>query len=341
MNSVKSITGRWLKVQPEEIGVFLWSAALLYLIRTSNILFDNFAETAFLKRYGVEYLPFVYVVNALTTFVIMGAITGLLRKLPSGRMLTYLMLFCGLSVAALRPVVGLGIEFVYPVMFVLKAQYEGLTALVFWNLANDLFNTRQSKRIFPLVTAGGVIGAIVGSFATPFLSKTFSFDNLMLAYLVACSAGAAVVWQMSRLYPVLNFPEREAKKAPPKKISMVQEFKQIGPLMKQSTLLQILVLLTLLPNIALPIMNYQFNYAVNQTYATEGGMVAFFGYFRALLNVVSLVILLFVGKIYTRWGLPVALMFHPINYVLAFGPSCCASTSSAPCTPASPPGCCW
>lgn len=318
MSNVKSITSRWLKVQPDEIAVFLWSAALLYLIRTSNILFDNFAETAFLKRYGVEYLPIVYVVNALTTFAIMAGITGLLRKLPSGRMLAYLMLFCGLSVAALRPVVGMGVEFVYPVMFVLKAQYEGLMALVFWNLANDLFNTRQSKRIFPLVTAGGVIGAIVGSFITPVLSKAISFDNLMLAYMVTCVAGAALVWQMSRVFPVLNLSERVAKKGPKKKVSVVQEFKQIGPMIKESTLLKILVLLTLLPNIALPIMNYQFNFAVNETYATEGGMVAFFGYFRGLLNIISLVILLFVGKIYTRWGLPVALMFHPINYALAF-----------------------
>ena len=61
--------GRWLKIYEDEIGLFLWSAALLFLIRSSNILFNNFAETAFLKRYGVEYLPIVYVVNSITTFV--------------------------------------------------------------------------------------------------------------------------------------------------------------------------------------------------------------------------------------------------------------------------------
>ena len=317
MNSVKSFVGRWLKVQPDEIGVFLWSAAILYLIRTSNILFNNFAETAFLKRFGVEYLPIVYIINSLTTFAIMAGITGVLRKLPSGRMLAYMMMFCGLSVAALRPVVSMGFDMVYPVLFVLKAQFEGLLALVFWNLANDFFNTRQSKRIFPLITAGGVIGAIIGSFITPALSKAISFDNLMLAYAVSCMLGAAMVWGMNRQYPVLNISERKSKKKA-SKISMIQEIKQIGPMLKESTLLKILVLLTLLPNIALPIMNYQFNFAVNETYATEGGMVAFFGYFRGVLNIVSLIILLFVGKIYTRWGLPVALMFHPANYAIAF-----------------------
>ena len=61
----------------------MWSAALLFLIRTSNIIFNNFGETVFLKRFGVEYLPTVYMINAIVTFFIMGAITGFMRKMPS------------------------------------------------------------------------------------------------------------------------------------------------------------------------------------------------------------------------------------------------------------------
>jgi len=73
-----------------------------------------------------------------------------------------------------------------------------------------------------------------------------------------------------------------------------------------------------MPNVVIPILNYQFNFAIDQTFATEGGMLTFFGYFRGVLNTISLIILLFVGRIYSRWGLPVALMFHPFNYILAF-----------------------
>jgi len=56
---MRKLLGRWLKVYGDEIGLFLWSALLLFLIRNSTILFNNFAETAFLKRYGVAYLPIV------------------------------------------------------------------------------------------------------------------------------------------------------------------------------------------------------------------------------------------------------------------------------------------
>ncbi len=314
---MRQILGKWLKIKPEEFGLFLWSAALLFLIRTSSIIFNNFAETTFLKRFGVEYLPMVYMANAIVTFFIMGALTGVLKRLPSARLLAILLAYCGVSLALLRPVVGLGFELLYPVLFLLKAQYEAILALVFWNLANDLFNTRQSKRIFPLISAGGVLGGIIGSFGTPQLAEAIRLDNLMLVYLVTTVMAAGVVLHMSRIFPTLPFGERRVKKGR-KRSGFIKEIKKIVPLWKESTLIKVLVALTFLPNVLIPIMNFQFNFAVNMSFQTEGGLIEFFGYFRGFLNIISFLILLFVGKIYTRWGLPVALMFHPANYVLAF-----------------------
>ncbi|MFC1821185.1 Npt1/Npt2 family nucleotide transporter [Thermodesulfobacteriota bacterium] len=308
---------KWLNIYDDEIALFAWTALLLFLIRTSNILFNNFAETAFLKRFGVEYLPIVYIANSISTFVIMGFITGFMARLPGTRLLSYMLLFCGSSVAGLRFVIPLGFDLLYPVLFVLKSQYEVLLALVFWNLANDLFNTRQSKRLFPLITAGGVLGGVIGSFGTPLLAREISLDNLMFVYLGTTLIAATAVWRMGNRFPTLLLSEKKdgKKKSRP---SMKEEFKKVLPMIKESKLVKILIMLTLMPNLVIPILNYQFNFAIDQNFATEGGMIKFFGYFRGTLNIVSLIILLFVGRVYGRWGLPVALMFHPINYMLVF-----------------------
>jgi HEAT repeat protein len=122
---------------------------------------------------------------------------------------------------------------------------------------------------------------------------------------------------MGARFPTLLLSEKKTKKKK-SRTGLKEELQKIIPLLRESKLLKILVLLTLMPNIVIPIMNYQFNFAVDQTFATEGKMLAFFGYFRGVLNGVSFIILLFVGRIYGRWGLPVALMFHPFNYMLAF-----------------------
>jgi hypothetical protein len=315
--AIRTTISRWLNVHEEEIGLFIWTVALLFLVRSSGIFLNNYAETAFLKRYGVEYMPVVNMINAVVTFFVMGVMTGFMTRLPGARLLARLFVFCGLSMAAIRMTIPLGVDLIYPLLFMLKSQYEVLLALLFWNLANDLFNTRQSKRLFPLITAGGVIGQILGSFATPFVARWLHLDNLLIVYTATTLAGAWVVQTMGRRYPTLLFQQNkpDGKK---RRRSMIDEFKTVLPLMKSSILVKILVLLTFLPNVVIPIMNYQFNFAISEQFATETSLIAFFSYFRGVLNIVSLVILLFVGKLYDRFGLPVALMFHPFNYLIVF-----------------------
>ena len=309
--------GHWFNVHEDELGLFMWTVVLLFLVRSSGIFLNNYAETAFLKRYGVEYMPIVNMLNAVVTFFVMGVMTGFMTRLPGARLLARLFVFCGLSVACIRAIIPFGIDLVYPALFMLKSQYEVLLALLFWNLANDLFNTRQSKRLFPLITAGGVIGQILGSFATPLVARWLHLDNLLLVYMVTALAGAWAVQAMGRRYPTLLFQQNK-KDAKKKRTSMIEEFKTVLPLMKSSVLVKILVVLTFMPNVVIPIMNYQFNFAVNEQFATETGLIEFFSYFRGVLNIISLVILLFVGKLYDRFGLPVALMFHPFNYLVVF-----------------------
>jgi TLC ATP/ADP transporter len=311
------IIGKWLNVYEDEIHLFLWTFFLYFLLTGSNVILNNYAETAFLKRFGVEYLPIVYMLNSIALFIIMGVLTGIMVSVPGARILAYLFVFCGVSVAGIRFMIPLNIDLIYPVLFMLKAQYEALLGLLFWNLANDLFNTRQSKRLFSLITAGGVIGSIIGSFGTPFLARAITLDNLLLFYLGTTLVGAILVKRMGKEYPTLLFSDKKDKKSKSRS-NLIEEFKKILPLMKESSLIKILILLTFLPNIIIPILNYQFNYAVNAQFATESGLIQFFGYFRGFLNIGSLIILLFVGRIYGRWGLPVALMFHPANYILAF-----------------------
>ncbi len=309
--------GRWFDVRRAEVGLFLWTVALLFLVRSSGIFLNNYAEMAFLKRYGVEYMPVVNMVNALATFFVMGIMTGFMTRLPGARLLARLFVFCGLSVAVIRAVIPMGVDIVYPILFMLKSQYEVLLALLFWNLANDLFNTRQSKRLFPLITAGGVIGQIMGSVATPLVARWLHIDNLLVVYTVTALAGAGVVRSMGRRYPTLIF-QRQHLREKKGQNSIMDELKTVLPMMRSSVLLKIMVLLTFLPNVLIPIMNYQFNFVVDQHFATEAGLIQFFGYFRGALNTISLVILLFVGKLYDRFGLPVALMFHPFNYMIVF-----------------------
>ncbi|MCF8027657.1 MAG: cyclic nucleotide-binding domain-containing protein [Desulfobacteraceae bacterium] len=307
----------WLKLHEDEVALFLWTAALLFLLRSSGMVLNNYAETAFLKRYGVQYLPIVNMLNSIATFILTGILALFMTRLQSTRLLGMLFVFCGLSVGGIRLLIPMGLDLIYPLLFMLKSQFELLEALLFWNLANDLYNTRQSKRIFPLLTAGGVIGLIAGSFSTPYMAATLRFDNLLLVYLGISLLGAVLVKAMGMHMRMALPGDKRGKKVkhqPP----MREQFQQVLPLIRQSTLVKIVLVLTFMPNVVIPIMNYQFNFAADAYFASESGLLGFFSYFRGVLNIISLVLLLFVGRLYGRFGLPVALMFHPFNYIIAF-----------------------
>jgi hypothetical protein len=106
--------GRWFKVYEDEVGLFLGALFLLFLIRSGDMIFNNYAETTFLKRFGVEYLPVIYMVNAIAIFFIMGLMTGLLSRWPGARLLTYLLALCGATVAGTRFLIPLGLDLIYP-----------------------------------------------------------------------------------------------------------------------------------------------------------------------------------------------------------------------------------
>lgn len=306
-----------LKVYEEEISLLLWTMALLFICRSAGIILNNYAETAFLKRYGVEYIPVVNMLNAVLTFFVTGFLSAILNRISGARLLSYVFLASGLIVTGIRLLIPFGFDILYPILFMLKSQFELLQALLFWNMCNDLFNTRQSKRLFPLLTAGGVIGLILGSVGTPYFARMFNMDNLLYVYLGVTLTGMFLVRAMGRSYSSLIYQEKTAKEIK-EKPSMIQEMKEVYPLLKNSILVKIVLVLTFMPNVVIPIMNYQFNYAINDQFASEAAMLQFFGYFRGILYTISLFILLFVGRIYGKWGLPVALMFHPFNYMIAF-----------------------
>ncbi len=313
---MKKLIIHWLKVHEEEVELFTWMALLLLFISSSNIVLNNFVETTFLKRFGVQYLPLITAANALVTFFVFSFLGNTLSRTRGDRMMTRSLLACGLVVGLFRFAIPLNLEMIYPLLYILKTQLDVLLTFIFWNLANDLFGTRQSKRLFPLITAGGIIGGIAGSFITPLIARQISLDNLLLVFPLLTLAGAATAWRLGMTTPGASL--RTQNKEETKKHSLQQGFSNLGQLIKKSTLAQVLLLLTLLPNIVIPVINYQFSFVVDQTFSSETGMLEFYSYFRGAQGTISLILILFVGRLYGRFGLPAALMFHPFNYLLAF-----------------------
>ena len=132
-----------LGVEQRERWLFCWSAAALFFVGWADVSLKNVAETFFLKRVGVELLPFVFLANSLllvaTTWAAGRAasrVTDRLRLLP--RVLTGLaLLLLPLSLA-----IALGMPGVIGLLVIVSKQISALALLVFFVALGDLLEDR-------------------------------------------------------------------------------------------------------------------------------------------------------------------------------------------------------
>ena len=316
-NSKLVLLRDWLDVRSDEVKGFTLATFILFLISASNVLFNNYAETAFLKRFGVDFLPKVILVNTISAIVVMSLVGRFLQRFPGQTVLRWSLVFCFLSVALARLVIPLEIKSLYPVVYVMKTQYEILLTFLFWNLANQIFSARQSKRLFPLIVTGGILGGLFGSFSTLGFVRLGAVDNVLLAYIAGTLTAAFLLGHLVRATTQEAVKVNDSPKAKTQSLFFSQ-LRKVTPIIKRSELVRWLVLLTLVPNTIPPLINYQISFAVDMTYTNEASMLSFFSFYRAAQLLLALILSLFAGRIYNRFGLSGGLLIHPFNHALIF-----------------------
>lgn len=314
--------GSWLqrafRVYPEEWRLLIWVTLIQLAMRVSSVLVNNYSQTAFLKRFGVEHLPTVFLVESIVTFLVINVVGVLMGRYRTISVFTGLLVFYGACVAAIRLMIPLDIPLLYPILFILKSQAIETLPILYWDILNDLFTTRQSKRLFTLITAGGILGTTLGSMLTGNVARWVGVDNVLWVFVAGTSLAALLNQGTER---VLGAPlqPRADKRHRRRKPKLSETLAEARTFWKESPFLRYMVLLVAIPNMVLPILTYQFNVVVDITYGTEKDTLHFLGLFRGISNAFIFASLLFSGRLLSRWGIPTSLLFHPINYLLAFG----------------------
>lgn len=318
MRILSQILAKLFDIRPDEKRAFGWTSGLMFLILFSEMLFANFADTAFIKRFGVEYLPEMFVIDAVVVFFAMDLIRGLVGRYSAATLLNRIFVIFALIEILCRFLILLDFSLLYPAMYILRQQFNGIMLVIFWNISNDIFDTRQSKRIFPLVTAGGILGRVLGSFSTGFLTGVTSLDNLLLISAGLLLLGAIAVRRLGQLFPPPIAVSRAQASGAKGWSSPIAGLKEMTLLAKGSLLFVVLATIRVLPNIVGPMFDFQYSVILDQSFTSEGGLIQFYATIRGVLNIIAFVLLMFVGKVYTRVGIPGALLFRPGNYFLVF-----------------------
>jgi AAA family ATP:ADP antiporter len=309
---VAALAERWrrtLGIEPGEERVLVAGAAVLFLVEWASVSVTNVAETFFLKRIGVERLPLVFLLNSI---LLAGTSVGVGRVASRGdqrRLLLLVLALLGLVLLPLWVLVVGQVTSAYAALVVMAKQLDAIAVLIFWTALGGLVSGRQGKRLFGLVTAGGTLGGICGSFASAPLARAFGIPALLPIAALLLGLATLAALPLRHRKPVRARPMRRED-------LVARRFWVLW----KGWFFRVLVVSALLSGVLGPMLYFEFSYVADL--ATRGAsgeqrLLALYAVIRGWMNVGVLAIQIFgTSALFRRVGVPLAAAFSPIIYLL-------------------------
>jgi len=166
------------------LGLFLYG--LLTLMVGADWIGKLGADALFVKRYGVQYVPWMYVITPLAMLAVSALIFFFVDRV---RRRTLLLWYVA-GVTLLSVAIQLGITFpvagniVQPISYVFAHGVKETIYILFWVYAGNLYDAEQSKRLFPFFAGSVLVGKIAGGFLGAAIAPIIHAENFIGAQAV-------------------------------------------------------------------------------------------------------------------------------------------------------------
>ena len=308
MNRLRSL----LHVEPgEELPVlllFLYLASAL----TSYLIVKAARDALFLHRFSAMSLPYVYIGAAILIGLAIPLYLRISSRLGLTALITGSLVFFIANVLMLWWAARVSWSPLAAVFYVWSSIFGVTVPTQVWTVANRVLDVRQAKRLFPLISSGGILGSAAGGLIAAAAVKRIGTYHLLLTLiplLVLCICLARLLlrrhaFSQSGLQPRVRFPE--------KKVAVESPWK---PLVQSRYLRMIAVMLALSAVVTL-VVDFQFKLIIQQSGHSRDQLTAFFGEFYACLNFLALVLQLSAGsRLAERFGVRMTLFILPTALV--------------------------
>ncbi|MCB0209868.1 MAG: hypothetical protein KDJ52_11080 [Anaerolineae bacterium] len=199
---------RLFRLYPTERGLVLTLGFLLLSNSLALNLSDVVAISGFLSDVGPNGFLVVWSINMLLIVLTTGVQSLVVDRFNRIRVMQMMCLFLMLAYITLPFMFAgnlLPDWFNYSTLYLLAEQQGLFFPIVFWVLANDMFNAAQARRLFPIISswafAGQILGlSLAGSF--PFLPNYINVTSRELLFFNAVLFLLAYILLTRRLYKV-------------------------------------------------------------------------------------------------------------------------------------------
>lgn len=288
-------------------------------------------DSLFFSNFNTNNLPLIYILMGVVNFVNLLVVAGLIGSLPRSKLFRWLPVVIAAMLIGARFLLTLRHGWFFPVLYILKEVLNALQSVFLWGMAGALLDARQAKRLYPLLTAGGIAGAVVGSFSTPLLVRAFGTENLVLGWVVMSIATGFFVWRLIRLGQKHFGAEAGSLSGKRGAAALVAEIQQGYQYVSKSALMRWWSLAAVLFAVMWFSLLLPFTRAVSTEFPDTDKLTAFLGFFGGIQTISAFLVSIFLSnRLFARFGLLnmllgfvliyfggfVALLFMPSFYIV-------------------------
>lgn len=315
MHAIKKL----LMIRDGEGAVVGMLLAVFLIIGAGMALGRGSADTLFFKRYGVEYLPVMYLLVGLAVAACSLVYAAFVDRYPAEK--TYKALF--ITIALLLVGCWAGMRYtdtalIYPVYFLV---YEAASELLIVHgalyIAQNL-DTQQAKRLTPVIFAGAQMGMIVGGLLLATASHYLDVQSVLLLWigLLVVSGILLMIWH-GRVGASGYF--RAPRNAGGGLGRTIHELQAGIVFTRDSSLLRYSSVALFSMVIAFYVLSYTVNKIYTESFESEASLAEFFGWLLVATNGLALALQLFVSnRVIERYGVRRINLLFPITTMLCF-----------------------
>src|SRR5215216_1848935 len=274
-------------------------------------------EALFFARYGVEYLPYMFVGLGIVSMILSFGVTAVLSRMSKQALYIAIPVLVAVLLVVGRIALFSGWSWLYPLLWLGKEVLNFFIGLVVWGIASIVCDTRQAKRLFPLFNASRILGQVIGGFITGLLVLSIGTENLLLVWAATLlfafvlSRTLLVRQQISTATQRMTVRRRQPK--------LTDEMQRGFQYVRNSSMMKWISISTILFSILFFSISLPFSRAATQQYPNENALASFLGLFNGFSTAAAFLIsLLLANKLFARFGIMLSILALPVIYLAGF-----------------------
>ena len=303
-----------LNIRSGEEQMSLLLVVLILSTAVGGAIGGNATEALFFARFGVGLLPNMYMILGLFTFVTSMAITVLMGSVAKQRLYVLLPLVLGFALVGEWLLISLDVEWFFALMWLGMNVINTLVGLLIWGLAGSACDLRQAKRLFPLFSAGAILGTVFGGLITPPLANRLHAENLILLWALALFIAFFLSRALTLRIPFAPVSSRTRKP------DVIAEMQRGYQFVRRSSIMRWVSYSAILFSVCFFSLALPFSRGATARLPDADQLAGFLGLFQGLYTGAALLISLFLAnRFFARFGILTMLLVFPCIYLAGFG----------------------